>query len=354
MRLEDALIKLDWPIKRVMEQIERNGQAIALAIDPEGKPLATVTDGDIRRAILSGVDLDLPVQALIDQRPVDQGASPIIAQEGVSDAALLRLMSDASIRHVPVVDSSGRVTDIALLSELIKGYDLPVTAVVMAGGRGSRLHPLTEDTPKPMLEVGGRPLLESIIKHLHDAGVRRINVTTHYKKEAIESHFGDGRDFGVEIQYVEEDQPLGTAGSLGLLEASDKPLLVINGDILTKVDFQAMTRFHQKHEADMTVAVRPQEIRLPYGVVETNGALITSISEKPVIRHFMNAGIYLLNPQVCSFVPPGQKYDMTDLIQRLLTEGMRVASFPVHEYWLDIGQLEDYQRAQAEIEQGVA
>ena len=153
---------------------------------------------------------------------------------------------------------------------------------------------------------------------------------------------------GVDIDYVEEDQPLGTAGSLSLLQESDDPLLVINGDILTKVDFRAMVDFHHEHEAEMTVAVRPHEVQIPYGVVETDGAIITGITEKPTIRNFINAGIYLLNPNVCGLVPAGEKYDMPDLIQRLINEGRRVASFPVHEYWLDIGQIHDYEQAQAD------
>ena len=349
MNVEGALVGLSWPIRSVMELINRNGQGIAVVADNDRRVLATVTDGDIRRGILSGIDLDLPIQALLDQRPPASQRGPIVATRGTEVAELLKMMSEASIRHVPIVDAEGRITDIASLTEMLKEPDLPLTAVVMAGGYGTRLRPLTEELPKPMLPVGDRPLLELIIEQLCQAGIRRVNLATHYKKDVIAKHFGDGQDFGVEIRYVEEDQPLGTAGALGLLDVSDKPLLVINGDILTRVDFRAMLDFHREHQAMMTVAVRQHEFRVPYGVVDTDGVEVTGIFEKPMVRHFINAGIYLLDPEVCRYVPEGQNLDMPDLIGKLVAEGLRVVGFPVQEYWLDIGQVEDYERGREEI-----
>jgi dTDP-glucose pyrophosphorylase len=332
--------------------IDRNAEGIALVVDEERRLIGTVTDGDIRRAILAGMDLDSPVQALLELRAPTAHPSPLTAPVGTPDAELLRMMNEYTLRHIPLLDETGRVVDVALLSDLVKEYELPLTAVVMAGGYGTRLRPLTEEVPKPMLPVGGRPLLELIIEQLRQAGIRRVNLTTHYKGELIAQHFGDGRNFGLELHYVKEDQPLGTAGALGLLDSSDEPLLVINGDILTRVDFRAMLDFHREQEADMTVAVRQYEFRVPYGVIETDGIVITEISEKPVVRYFINAGIYLLNPGLCRFVPNGQPYDMPDLIKRLVAEGYRVVSFPIREYWLDIGCIEDYQKALADAENG--
>jgi len=337
-----------------MGQIEANGQAIALVLDEDGRLQATVTDGDIRRAILNQTDLDRPILNLFENTPPALGRGPVTAPQGTSSEELLRLMSEFGIRHIPIVDSSDRVLEISLLSDLIQNQQLPVTAVVMAGGRGSRLRPLTENLPKPMLPLAGRPVMELIIEQLKKAGIRQVNLTTHFQSKVIHNHFGDGRSFGVDIDYVEEDQPLGTAGSLSLLQESNDPLLVINGDILTKVDFRAMVDFHHEHEAEMTVAVRPHEVQIPYGVVETDGAIITGITEKPTIQNFINAGIYLLNPNVRRLVPEGEKYDMPDLIQRLINEGRCVASFPVHEYWLDIGQLDDYEQAQIDFESEVS
>ncbi|RME47231.1 MAG: nucleotidyltransferase, partial [Deltaproteobacteria bacterium] len=191
---------------------------------------------------------------------------------------------------------------------------------------------------------------EWTIEQLKNAGICRVNVTTHYKKERIIEHFGNGEDFGVDIRYVAEDQPLGTAGALSLLERSKEPLLVINGDILTHVDFRAMHDFHREHEADMTVAVRPHEYRIPYGVVETRGVEIAAIREKPVIRHFISAGIYLLSPSVHSYIPNGERYDMPQLIETLIRSGKRVVGFPIREYWIDIGRIDDYERANEDME----
>lgn len=351
VELEQLLVAPNSSIREVMACIDRNAKGIALVVDHERRLIGTVTDGDTRRAILAGVDLGLPAEKLLERRASTPYPQPITAPVGTPDSELLRLMNEHSIRHIPLLDG-GRVVDVALLSDLVKEYELPLTAVVMAGGYGTRLRPLTEKLPKPMLPVGNRPLLELIIKQLRQAGIRRVSLTTHYKGEIIARHFGDGRDFGVEICYVKEDQPLGTAGALSLLDASDEPLLVINGDILTRVDFRAMLDFHREQQADMTVAVQQYEFRVPYGVVETDGVAITGISEKPVIRHFINAGIYLLNPGVCRCIPSGQTYDMPELISRLLAGDYRVIGFPIREYWLDIGQVEDYQKALGDVENG--
>ena len=350
MNIEGALVSPDWSVHRVMDQINRNGQGIAVVVDESRRLLATVTDGDIRRAILGSIDLALPIRTLVEQRAPAPHGGLITAPEGAEAAELLRLMTDLSIRHVPIVDAGRRVVDVVALTELIKDYELPITAIIMAGGPGPRLRPLTENLPKPMLPVAGRPLMEITIEQLRRAGIRRVNLSTHYKKDIIAEHFGDGREFGVDIQYVEEKHPLGTAGSLSLLEVSDEPLLVINGDILTSVDFRAMLDFHREQRAEMTVAVRRQEFRVPYGVVETDGVVIIGMTEKPVLRHFINAGIYLLNPEVRRYIPGDQAYDMSDLIGQLVSDGRRVVSFPVQEYWRDIGRHEDYQHAQADAE----
>jgi dTDP-glucose pyrophosphorylase/ubiquinone/menaquinone biosynthesis C-methylase UbiE len=339
-------------IRQAIAFIDQNAQGIALIVDEERHLQGVVTDGDIRRAILAGLDLDLPVQRLLEHKVQISRSVPLTALVGTPDAELLHVMNQYALRHIPLVDQEGRVADVALLSDLVKGYELPMAAVIMAGGYGTRLRPLTEGLPKPMLPVGDKPLMERVIEQLRSAGIRRVNVTTHYRPEAITGHFGDGRRFGVEIRYVEEEHPLGTAGAIGLLGVTDEPLLVINGDILTRVDFRAMLDFHREHQADMTVAVRQHEFRLPYGVVESDGVEITGIAEKPVVRHFINAGIYLLSPGVYQYIPKGQPFDMPDLITRLVAEDRRVVSFPIHEYWLDIGQHADYQQAQEAAESG--
>jgi dTDP-glucose pyrophosphorylase/CBS domain-containing protein len=351
MQLTDFVVAPQASLRQVMACIDHNKKGIALVVDRQRKLLGTITDGDIRRAILSGKDLDQPASTLL-VGPKGQYRAPLTAPVGTPDTDLLRMMNKSSLRHIPILDKKGRVVDVVLLGDLIKEYELPLTAVVMAGGLGTRLRPLTEKLPKPMLPVGDRPLLELMIKQLRRAGIHRVNLTTHYKGEVIADHFGDGRNFGVEIRYVKEDHPLGTAGALSLLDVSNEPLLVINGDLLTHVDFRAMLDFHREYRGDMTMAVREYEFRVPYGVVETDGVTITGISEKPLVRHFINAGIYLLNPEIRQYIPNGQACDMPDLISRLVAERRRVVSFPVREYWLDIGQVEDYKRAQNDFENG--
>jgi NDP-sugar pyrophosphorylase family protein len=263
-------------------------------------------------------------------------------------------MNRHDLRQVPLIGEDGRVAGLALLRDLVHEYELPLRALVMAGGYGHRLRPLTDDRPKTMLPIGDRPLLELIVGQLKAAGIRRVNVATHYRADVIEQHFGDGQQFGVEIGYVNENQPLGTAGALSLLGESNEPLLVMNGDIVTRVNVAAMLDFHRAQSADMTVAVRPYEYQIPFGVLTTNGVEVRAIDEKPVMQHLVSAGIYLLNGSLCRLVPQGRPYDMTDLIARVLDEGLRVVSFPLREYWLDIGRVEDYARATADraLEEG--
>ena len=346
--LNNLFVAPGTPIRDVMACIDRNSKGVALVVDAGQLLVATITDGDIRRAILAGIDLDRPIDALVHGSWPDH-QPPVTVPAGTAPADILALMTRTDVRHVPVIGTAGQVVDLVWLADLVKHADLPMRAMVMAGGYGTRLRPLTNDTPKSMLPVGDRPLLERIVGQLREAGIRRVNVATHYRADVIEEHFGDGHAFGVEIRYVNEGEPLGTAGALGLLAASDEPLLVVNGDILTQVDFRAMLDFHCAHRADMTVAVRPYELRVPYGVVQTDGVVIRAVSEKPTERYLINAGIYLLNPDVCGLIPANQRYDMTQLIDVLLADRRRLISFPIREYWLDIGQSEDYAQAVADI-----
>ena len=347
------VVSEDSTVRSVISCIDKNGKGIAIVLDADNHLIATVTDGDIRRAILAGLDVQLPVRELLNRRAGISARGPITAPVGTPDTTLLHIMAETSVRHIPLVDEDNRVLDVALLSELVKEYELPLRAVVMAGGFGTRLRPLTEELPKPMLPLGSRPLLELIVEQLRDAGIRQVNVATHYKGDVISDHFKDGQDFGVDIRYVKEDQPLGTVGALSLLEESEEPLLVINGDILTRVDFRSMLHFHREHNADLTVAVRQYELSVPYGVVDTDGVAVRGISEKPVVRQFINAGIYLLSANVRRMIPNGQPYDIPDLIQLLLKEGRPVVCFPIREYWLDIGKADHYDQAKSDIANGV-
>lgn len=350
VELEKLLVTPNISIREVMTCIDRNARGIALVVDKERRLLGTVTDGDIRRAILARANFESPVSELLAHKASSPYPKPVTALVGTDRPTLLQLMQECSVRHVPLLDGAGRVVDLVTLDELLPDQVLPVQAVIMAGGLGTRLRPLTEEVPKPMLSVGGRPLMERIIEQLREAGIQQINITTHYKSEKIVEHFGDGSKFGVELNYVPEGRPLGTAGALGLMETLQEPMLVINGDILTQMNFRAMLAYHQKHKADLTIAVCKYDLNVPYGVVETDGAFTRSLIEKPSLSFLVNAGIYLLESSVHHYIPHGQHFDMTDLIQRLLEEKRPVASFPIVEYWLDIGQHADYEQAQEDIE----
>ena len=253
-------------------------------------------------------------------------------------------MRAKGIRHIVVLNASGRVAGLATLEEMIPFMSHPVEAVIMAGGRGQRLMPLTDDVPKPMLPVGGRPMLEWIVDGLKRSGITCITISSHYKADIIRRYFGNGWRHGVNISHLYEEKPSGTAGSLRLLPNWDQTILVMNGDILTWVDFATMIHYHQEHGAALTVAVRQHDIQVPYGVVDMEGTCIRRLSEKPIMPYFINAGIYLLEPSIQSLLGENGHLDMTDLIDRALTTGLNIVGFPITEYWADIGQMQDYQK----------
>jgi dTDP-glucose pyrophosphorylase/CBS domain-containing protein len=343
------LVTAQATIRTTMEVIDRFAKGIAVVVDEKGCLLATVTDGDIRRAIIAGIDLDHPVCKL--QKSGHN--KPVVARAGTSESKLIELMAQYSVRQIPLLDEGSRVCGLAVLHDIIRENQLPVTGVIMAGGYGKRLMPLTEALPKPMLPVNGRPLLEHTLTKLRQSGICTINVATHHLSQSIVDHFKDGSSFGVQLRYFEEAEPLGTAGGLACMVDGIDPLLVINGDVLTSVDVRAMLDFHREQHASLTVGVRQYDIEVPFGVVETNGVQVTGIEEKPVLRHFINAGIYLLDREICRLVPEGRRFDMTDLIAAALESGSTVISFPVREYWIDIGRIEQYHRAELDVAAGI-
>lgn len=347
--LGDLCIPPDCTIRAAIESIDRGGLGIALIVDSDRRLIGTVSDGDIRRAMLDSVDLEGSVQVLLSRKSNTQYSKPITAKLGENPEGLIALMMQFAVHVIPILDEAGILQDLVTMDDLIPAENLPIQAVIMAGGFGSRLRPLTEDMPKPMLPVGGRPLMEVLLEQLQQAGIRQVNVTTHYLPEKITEHFGDGKAFGVKINYVNEERPLGTGGALGLLPQPSEPMLVVNGDVLTRVNFRSMLAFHQENRADLTVAVRQYDVDIPFGVIESDGVLVKGVREKPRLKHFVNAGIYLLDPGVYQFIPNGTHFNMTDLIQWLIDADRRVVCFPVSEYWLDIGRHADYLQAQDDM-----
>jgi dTDP-glucose pyrophosphorylase/CBS domain-containing protein len=349
--ISSLFVSLDSSIRQVVECIDRSGRvSIALIVDDNSHIISTITDGDVRRGILAGISLSEPVSKLLPIKSQSEHAVPVTASIDTDPNEFLTLMQEHAVKQIPLLDKDGRVVDIVILSELLTQPKLSLQAIVMAGGLGTRLRPLTDKVAKPMLSVGGRPLMELTIEKLKKAGIEHVDVSTNYRAADIIEHFGDGKAFGIELNYLHEDRPLGTAGALGLMGTPEKTLLVINGDIITHVDLEIMFSYHKKHQAELTIGVRQYGVQVPYGVIESDGPNVRRLREKPQISFLVNAGIYLLEPSVYAFISRGERLDMTDLIQRLLDGNRKVVSFPIIEYWLDIGQPADYERAQNDAE----
>jgi dTDP-glucose pyrophosphorylase/CBS domain-containing protein len=344
-RLESVVISPITSIAEAIALLDKAGTG-ALVLCTSGRVLCgLLTDGDIRRAILQGKSMDAPCNMIASRKPV-------VVRRSILAGEALHLMNRYDIHHLPVVDEENAVLGLLLRKDLMPDAGLDLPAVIMAGGFGKRLLPLTKSVPKPMLPVGDRPLLELTIQRLRRSGIRNINLTTHYLPECIVNHFGNGEDFGVRLNYLKEDHPMGTAGGLKQMKRPDGTFLVINGDILTEVPFQEMLVYHRKHGAVLTVGVRKYDMQVPFGVVECEDVRITKLQEKPLLSFFINAGTYLLEPSACDYIPEGQPFDMTDLMQKLIEAGRPVVGFPIMEYWLDVGRHEDYQKAQNDLLKG--
>ncbi len=327
--------------------IDSGGYGVALVLNENQVIRFTITDGDVRRAILRGVPLTAPVADLEIVKRDNASAAPLVAPHIATSEQMIEIMVDHGVRHLPLVDEIGRPRSLAILAAEITPV-LDVEAVVMAGGFGTRLRPLTDKIPKPMLPVGGRPLIETQLLQLARSGVRSVNISTHYLAEVIRDYIGDGSRYRMAVRYHHEAEPRGTAGGLlEILPQATRPVLVMNGDILTNIDFQAFVKYHEAEGALLTVAVSTYDYQVPYGVVECEGPRVLGITEKPSFMYFINAGIYILSPEALRYIPSNQRYDMTALIGELLARGQPVAAFPMRETWLDIGKYDDYNRAHA-------
>jgi len=346
-RLERTFVAPQATLRATIAQIDAGAIEIALVVDEQRRLLGTVTDGDVRRALLAGVALEDPIEGIVHRDPVAAAAD-------TDDETLLALMTERGVDQIPLVEG-GRVVDVAFLRDLAGATgrrtglaESPV--VLMAGGSGKRLRPLTERTPKPMLPVGDRPLLETVLGQVSDAGFSRVLIAVNYRAEVIERHFGDGSRFGVDIGYLHERSPLGSGGALRLAAAElDRPFIVMNADLLTNVKLPALMRFHREEANIVTVGVRQYALDLPYGVVETDATRVRSLREKPRLSFFVNAGLYAVDPAAIALAADlPERFDMTDVVAAALAARARVGAFPVREYWLDVGQLADYDRAHGE------
>lgn len=336
--VKDNLVTLSSTILETLKIIDTHGVPIGL-VHEDGVLRGTVTDGDIRRGILAGVQLSDGIETVVN-------IHPITAPAGTKDGEAARLMRQHQIGHLPLVDGSGKVVDLKVLKELDPRPEVSNPVVLMAGGKGTRLLPLTDELPKPLLEVGGRPILETIVERFVAQGFTRIYLSVNYKADLIESHFGDGRTFGAEITYIREQEALGTGGALSLLPARPiEPMIVMNGDVMTKVNFHHLVKYHNNHDTTATMSVCEYRFTVPFGVVETVATELRSMAEKPEHTFFVNAGIYVIDPEVLDLIPSGEAMDMPDVFKRLMDKGKRPSVFPLREYWMDMGRLEDLDQA---------
>ncbi|MEA2479175.1 MAG: hypothetical protein QOJ07_1097 [Thermoleophilaceae bacterium] len=341
-RFQRIFVAPDATVRQAFEAIDAGAVEIALVCDGERRLAGTITDGDLRRALLRGTGLDDPITPIVHP-------DPVTAPLGTPREELLALMTERAVAQVPLIED-GCVTDLAIIRNLLQdtaGRTDDHKVVVMAGGEGRRLRPLTEDVPKPMLTVGDRPLLETVLGQVRESGFHRVLLAVGYRADVIEDHFGDGTGFGLDIDYIREEQPLGSAGALQLVrEQLDEPFIVMNADLLTNVNLGALLRYHHEESNVVTIGVRQYVLQVPYGVVDMDGGEVTGLREKPEVSYFVNAGLYAVSPEAVQLLPAElSQFHMTDLVDAALAARQRVGSFPVREYWLDIGQLADYDRA---------
>ncbi len=326
-----------------IEAINSGGKQIALVVD-NGVLVGTVTDGDVRRGLLRGLGLQLPVTEVMNKSPfsVSEDEDP----QSVMTAALAK-----SIHAVPVVDAAGHLLGLLTDQDLLQASEISTPVVLMAGGKGVRLYPLTKDVPKPMLKIGEMPIIEIIIRKLQAQGFRNIYISVNYLADVIRDHIKDGAWLGVNVTYLEESQPLGTAGALAQLEGTlAEPFLVMNSDLLTNANLRELVKFHKRQSAKATLGVREYTFQVPYGVVNIVDHVVESISEKPMHRSMVSAGIYVLDPWSLKLVPKDEFCDMPTLLDSVRTEGEKVVAFPIHESWLDIGRHDDLNDARNNIE----
>jgi dTDP-glucose pyrophosphorylase len=337
-------ISPDMTVRQAVKVIDSGALQIALVVDNEDRLIGTVTDGDIRRGILNGYSLDADIVGLMNTQPL------FVRPEDDRHTIML-LMKQRRIHQIPLLDQNGRVLGIESIDELLQPTRRENWVVLMAGGLGSRLRPLTDQCPKPMLMIGDRPILETILENFIDQGFYKFYISVNYMAERIKSYFGNGSRWGVEIRYLEENKRLGTAGALTLMPTCpNEPFFVMNGDILARVNFLAMLDFHNLHRSMATMGVRQFTHTIPYGVVRLDGHSLVDIVEKPQDKVFVSSGIYLLSPEVVQKIPEDVFFDMPTLFQELVNEGWQISGFPIHEYWIDIGRIEDLEQARVDIE----
>ena len=335
-----TFLPLNSNIRQAVEVLNETLLKIVLVTDKNENLVGTISDGDIRRGLLKGLDLESPISVIVNREPLT--VSPDSSRDKV-----LQLMTVNKIQQIPVVDTSNKVIGLHLWDEILVPQSRTNTMVIMAGGKGTRLYPQTEYCPKPLLAIAGKPILEHIITRARSEGFSNFVIAIHYLGHMIEDYFGNGEKFGVKISYLREESPLGTAGALSLISPNpESALIVTNGDVLTNIRYGEFLNFHDQQKMAATIAVRLHEWQNPFGVVSIEGVEIISYVEKPVTRDFINAGVYAFNPKALSTLEHSMRMDMSTLLQQIMSRGMKIAAYPVHEQWLDVGRPSDFVEAE--------
>jgi len=342
--IKDIIVNKETLLREVLKIIDESSKQICLVLDKNKKLLGTINDGDIRRALLNNISLDDTVENIYFQ-------TPTVANINDSKETMLNICKVKKIHQIPIVDDDNNIVGLEILDELIGSSSKPNKVILMVGGLGTRLRPLTENTPKPMLPVGGKPILQTIVEKFVSYGFVNIIMCIGYKSHVIQDFFEDGSKFGANIEYVLEDKRMGTAGALSLLNDTQKPtepFFVMNGDLLTNVNFQHLLEFHIQNDAKATMCVREYDFQVPYGVVNIEKGKIKGIKEKPIHKFFVSAGIYMLDSSCLKIIPNDEYYDIPTLFEKLIEDDENLISFPIREYWLDIGRMDEYEKANRE------
>ena len=339
---KNLLLSPTATIKEALLVISAGARKIALVVDADEKLIGTLTDGDIRRGLINNLSLSDSIKSIIFKNPT-------VCNISDSKEKILEIALSKKLYQIPIIDHEGKIVGIEGVDTLLKSDAKVNKVVLMAGGLGTRLRPLTDHTPKPMLKVGDKPILETIILNFKKYGFTHIILSVSYKAEIIEAYFGDGLKFGVNIEYIYEEKRMGTAGALSLMrEKLNEPFFVMNGDLLTNLNFENMMKFHLDNKSVATMGVREYDFQVPYGVVNVDGHEILNIEEKPTQHFFVSGGVYVLDPKVLKIIPNNEYYDMPTLFEKLIEKKMKSISFPIRGYWMDIGRLEEFKKANDE------
>lgn len=339
--LQPSTIGVDCTLFDAIQALNGPAEGLAIIVDSESRVAGVLTDGDVRRALLKEARLDAPVGQYICR-------DFLFATESESRDQAFDLMQTKKVRHLPILDSCGRLVGIHMMYDVVGSEKLPNCAVIMAGGRGVRLRPLTDNIPKPMIAVAGRPILERLVLHLVGCGITKIHLSVNYMADVIEKHFQDGKRFGCEISYLREERQMGTGGALGLLPSvPEDPIVVLNGDIVSQIDFVGMIDFHNRNKFAATIGTRPYTHQIPFGCLDVEGNHVLNLQEKPIVEKCVNAGVYVVSPEVLPLIPQGE-FPITSLFQSILERGGRVGSYEITSEWADIGHHSELNRARGE------